>query len=90
MAMDKKYKQLAQEIYQLADETKGSDKHIIQAMGHQVEATGDLDDQLEGLNRSIMQLNKTTSTLMTRQIWLILLQIIIAIIIAWLAIEVSK
>lgn len=88
--MDKKYKELAQKIYGLADETKGPDKHIIQAMGHQVEATGDLDDQLEYLNRSIVHLNKTTSKLMTRQIWLILLQIIIAIIIAWLAIEVSK
>jgi|GEM_PF-1650222 len=88
--MDKDYTKLANEIAKIADKTKGQDSHIVMALSYQVKAIGDLDSQLEVLNKSIKNLNKTTSKLMTRQIWLIFIQIIIGIIIGWAAIKITR
>lgn len=87
--VDKKYKLLAHQISQLADETKEPEKHIVQAMSYQVDATGDLDDQIEKLNSSIKALNRSTSRLMSRQIWLIVIQTILAVLLAWAAIKLT-
>ncbi len=88
--MDKDYTRLANEIGKLASKTDGPDKHIVTALSYQVKAIGDLDAQLEELNRSIKNLNKTTSKLMTRQIWLILIQILVGVIIGWAAIKITR
>ncbi len=89
-SVDKKYKELAHQIAKLADQTNGPDKHIVQAMSYQVDAAGDLDDQLEKLNTSISKLNQTTTKLMIRQIWLILIQIAVALVIGYAALKIAK
>ncbi len=87
--MDKQYRELARQTVALADGAKAPEKHIVQALSNQIKATGDLDNQLEELNISIKSLNKVTSRLMTRQIWLIVTQTIIAVAIGWAAIKIS-
>lgn len=89
MEVDKDYRRLEEEIRQLAHKTKGQDSHVVMAQSYQVKAIGDLDNQLEELNHSIKHLNKTTSKLMTRQIWLILIQTVIAVIIGYAAIKIT-
>lgn len=87
--MDKQYKELAQQTTALAAKTKGADKQIVQALSNQIKAIGDLDTQIEELNKSIKDLNHVTTRLMTRQIWLIITQTIIAVAIGWAAIRIS-
>jgi hypothetical protein len=88
--MDKQYTELANATKKLADETNGPEKHVVDALSYQIKAIGDLDTQLEVLNRSINHLNKTTSSLMRRQIWLILVQTIAAVMMGWAAIQITK
>lgn len=88
--MDREYVDLAHEIAKLADNTDGHEKHVVSAMSYQVKAIGDLDAQVEVLNKSIKELNKATTGLMRRQIWLIVVQTVAAVLLGWAAIQISK
>ena len=87
--MDKEYVDLAKGIDRIAGETNGPEKHIVQALGYQIKAIGDLDNQLEVLDKSIRDLNITTTSLMKRQIVLIILQTILAVLLAIATIRIS-
>lgn len=90
MEVDKAYQDLTGKIDAIAQKTEGPERHVVEALGNQIKALGELDNQIEALNRSVNNLNKTTSGLMRRQIWLIVIQTVLAVIIGWAAIRISK